>query len=391
MTRKERLTRTLNGAAVDRPPVSFYEINGLEQKGDSDPFNIYSDPSWHPLIDLAREKTDRMAMCSVPFSVSVSGKTAGGGLRSPDRQLGSLEELVKTEISIEDGSRVVKTTIKAGSRTLTSSTRRDPDVNTDWTTEHLLKDVDDLKAWLELPEDELEGEPDISGVVETERELGESGIVMINTADPLCRVGPLFEMGEYTVIAMTEQKLFHRALEKAAKNIYRKTEAVAKALPGRLWRICGPEYASPPYLPPYLFEEYVVKYVKPMVEIIHKHGGYARVHSHGNLKDILDSIISTGCMGLDPIEPPPQGDVELAYVREKYGKQLVLFGNLEASDLENLSTDRFAEKIERALAEGTKGAGKGFVLMPSACPYGRKLSALAMKNYEKMIECVENF
>ena len=27
-----------------------------------------------------------------------------------------------------------------------------------------------------------------------------------------------------------------------------------------------------------------------------------------------------------------------------------------------------------------------FVLMPSACPYGRKLSALARRNYETMIE-----
>ena len=31
-------------------------------------------------------------------------------------------------------------------------------------------------------------------------------------------------------------------------------EAVAKALPGRLWRIYGPEYAAPPYLPPRLFQ-----------------------------------------------------------------------------------------------------------------------------------------
>jgi uroporphyrinogen-III decarboxylase len=198
-------------------------------------------------------------------------------------------------------------------------------------------------------------------------------------------------MAEYTVIAMTEQALFHRLLERFASTLIPQTEAVAKALPGRLWRIFGPEYASPPFLPPHLFREYACRYVTPMIEAIHQYGGYARIHSHGKLAAILDDIVSTGADGLDPIEPPPQGDVELAYVRERYGKNMVLFGNLEVSDIETMPTDRFSEKVKRALAEGTSGTGRGFVLMPSACPYGRKLSTLTLRNYEKILEIVEGF
>ena len=59
MTRKERLMRTFAGKTVDRPAISFYEINGFTQNPlDTDPFNIYSDPSWLPLLELAREKSD---------------------------------------------------------------------------------------------------------------------------------------------------------------------------------------------------------------------------------------------------------------------------------------------------------------------------------------------
>jgi uroporphyrinogen-III decarboxylase len=169
------------------------------------------------------------------------------------------------------------------------------------------------------------------------------------------------------------------------------TEVVAQALPGRLWRIYGPEYASPPYLPPRLFREYVVRYVTPMVQAIQGCGGYARIHCHGKIRAILDDIAATGCRGLDPVETPPQGDVSLAYVRERCGHQMALFGNLEASDLEMLPTPQFEVKIRAALAEGTAGAGRGFVLMPSSCPYGRQLPALALANYEKMVECVEGF
>jgi uroporphyrinogen-III decarboxylase len=153
----------------------------------------------------------------------------------------------------------------------------------------------------------------------------------------------------------------------------------------------GPEYAAPPYLPPRLFAEYVTRYDTPMVEAIQRHGGFARIHSHGRLHDVLDHIAATGCTGLDPIEPPHLGDVTLAHVRERYGRQMVLFGNLEATDIENLPAEQFREKVATALREGTAGEGRGFVLMPSACPYGRELPERAMRNYEIMIEMAERF
>ncbi len=79
----------------------------------------------------------------------------------------------------------------------------------------------------------------------------------------------------------------------------------------------------------------------------------------------------------------------MSYVREQYGKDMVLFGNLEVSDIENMPTKQFSEKVKRAISEGTSGSGRGFVLMPSACPYGRELSPLTLRNYEEIIAIVE--
>ena len=382
MNRRERLMATLRGELVDRPPVCFYEINGLDETPDrEDPFNIYSDPSWWPLIDLARERSDRIVMRYVPSSDA-----------PPD----PAEARTITETHLKDGSLFTTSTLEVGGRTLISRTRRDPDVNTVWEIEHLLKDVDDLKAYLSLPQPEFGGTPIVETVLSAEAKLGDTGIVMIDTPDPLCLAASLFDMADYTVIALTEPALFHQLLERFAAVLLPRVEAIAQALPGRLWRIFGPEYASPPYLPPRLFEEYVVRYDTPMVKSIQHMrgddgGGFARLHSHGNLHRILDAIVSTGCVGLDPIEPPPQGDVELSDVRQRYGDQLVLFGNIEASDIENLPTANFRRKVDQALQEGTAGSGRGFVLMPSACPYGRVLSPLAFENYRAMVEAAENF
>ncbi len=309
MNRRERLMATLEGRPVDRPPVNFYEINGLdEDAANTDPFNIYSDPSWKPLLDLAREKTDRTVMRSVRFrSLSPS----------------PLDEATTTKTEYENGSRITTRTVRAGGRTLTSRSRRDPDVNTTWVLEPLLKDAEDIKAWLQIPADERLGEVDVQPILDTERKLGDSGIVMLDTADPLCLAAGMFELGQFTVLALTEPQLFHRLLEWHARALWRRTEAVAEALPGRLWRIFGPEYASPPYLPPALFPRVRrSRYDEPMVQAIQRRGGFARIHCHGKLKAILGAIAETGCTGLDPIEPPPQGDVQLAEVRRAYGRQL---------------------------------------------------------------------
>ena len=378
MTRRERLMKTLKGEPVDRPAVCFYELNGLdEDPDDPDPFNIYCHPSWRPLIDLTREKTDRIVMRGVPMA---------DALPDPAAELTSRRQWIDA-----NGSRICCTTIRAGARTLTRLDRTDPDVRTTWTIEHLLKDEDDLEAWLALPRATFSGRPDTRGVLEAERIIGDTGIVMIDVSDPLCELAEKFEMGQYTVLGLTRPDLMHRALEKIAEVRMPRIEAISEALPGRLWRIYGPEYASPPYLPPRLFAEYVTRYVTPMVRAVHKHGGFARIHSHGRLRDILDHIAATGCDGLDPIEPPPQGDVSLSYVRERHGRQMVLFGNLEIADIENMPTAAFVGKVRRALDEGTAGQGRGFVLMPSACPYGRELAALTVRNYEAMIRLVDEW
>ena len=373
MNRRERLMATMRGEVVDRPPVSFYEISGLEITDDNNPFNIFNDPSWAPLIKLAAEESDRIAKCEITLA---------------DVSEDPWSEFSKIEKWEKDGSLFTRRTISVSRRELTGTSRCDPDVNTVWQIEHLLKDNNDLKALLELPVSEYRGDPEIEPFLKIENQVGDTGIVMIDTPDPLCLSAELFGMGEFTIAALTEQKLFHQLLELFAKRLNAKTEAVAQALPGRLWRIYGPEYASPPFLPPQLFREYVVRYDTPMVDAIHRGGGYARIHSHGNLKDILDYIYATGCMGLDPIEPPPQGDVELSYVRKKYGEQIVLFGNLEVNDITNLPTIEFEKKVRKAISEGTAGKGRGFVLMPSGAPYGRILSPLALANYQKMVEIV---
>lgn len=292
----------------------------------------------------------------------------------------------------DDGeARITRTRLTVAGRTLTQITKRDRQVNTVWTVEPLLKCAADVEAYLMVPDEAFTERVDIGPLEAEERALGDRGLVMVDTEDPLCAAASLMSMEEYTVLAFTESALFHRLLEKMARRIQPRTADVSRRFPGRLWRIYGPEYASEPYLPPQMFDDYVVRYVAPMIRDIHAHGGYARIHCHGRVKNILDMIVGMGADGLDPMEPPPHGDVTLREVRQRHGRQLVLFGNLEIADIEMLPTPQFSELVKRALDEGTMGEGRGFVLLPSASPYGRTLSSVTLSNYEAIVRIVEGW
>ncbi len=378
MTRKERLLATYKGEKVDRPPVCFYELDGFTQDYDNkDAFNVYSDSSWKGLIDLTREKTDRIVLKHVSFK---------------NRPTTALEKVTRHDSYYdEEGSLCSNIFYDLPDRTLTRRTRRELDIDTIWTIEHQLKGIDDLKAWLELPEVEDVGVPDADEILAIEEAIGETGLVSLDTGDALCEAAELFSMGDFTIIAMTEPDLFKQLLDRIQRRKVKEIQAICDALPGRPWRIYGPEYACPPYLPPYCFNDYVVAYDKEIIEIIKASGGYPRIHAHGMIKDVLEMIVETGCMGIDPVEPEPQGNVSLEYVGTNYGDDLVLFGNLELSEMELLAPEVFREKVATAIEEGAAYCKKGFVLMPSAAPLGRVLKDKVYENYKTIIEVYEAY
>ena len=371
MTRRERLMATLQGKPVDRPAVNFYEIGGwTPDPTDPDPYNIYNGPGWAQLIQLAEAETDLIRMVQ-PDSAPASEYCR--------------EQFFETFVYTQNASKFTRQIVTVAGNQLTSLTRRDQDVSTQWTLEHPLKTINDLKVYLQLPDEVFVYQTGVKELMRVEQALGDAGIVMVDIADPICVAASLFSLEDFTIIAFTEQVLFHQLLEKCARSIYPVVEQVAKAFPGHLWRVVGSEYASEPLLPPRLYAEYVVRYTTPIVRTIQKYEGFARIHSHGKLRRILPHIATMQPSGLDPIEPPPQGDITLSEVRREYGKQMVLFGNIEASEIEMLPPKSFAIRVQQALEDGTLGEGRGFVLMPSSCPYGRTISSQVMENYETMI------
>ena len=372
MTRKERLEAVLRGEETDRPPVCFYELNGTDQNPkDTDEYNIYRDPSWKQLLDMARNESDRIILRPMRF-------------KNPMRDIRSSAEH-RTVIE-KNGNRHDYFSLDINGRRYTWHNLRERDVDTVWNVEYPLKTPDDLAAWLDIDaaeEDKLI--PDLSEISKAENELGDAGIVAIDMDSPLCEAAQYFSMPDFLVIALQEEELFRRALDRAARRKIKEVRAFAEAAPGRLWRVYGPEYACAPFLPPRLFDEYAAKYDAPIAGIIRQSGGYPRIHCHGNLKGVLPMIRKTGWKAIDPVEPPPQGDVTLGELREALGDDIVIFGNIELNYIETLDREEFTSCVRAALREGP-AKGRNFVLMPTAAPIGRVVSSRVTDNYRIMID-----
>ena len=361
MTSKERLLAVLKGNIPDRVPVSTYELNGW----DYDSFEN-KEPSYKKLMDIIREKTDCLYMTGVDFHNTYM------------RANTFIEE--KTE----GISTIANITIKTPKGDIKKTTRVDSNVYTTWNLEHFLKTDEDLERYMSIP-DTLE-KPDCSKLFKIEKELGDKGIILISIGDPICEAAELFEFGEFTIRALTQTEDIVRLLDKLYVSRLEHLKEVLKQIKNRgyLFRICGPEYATPPYLSPEYFEKFVCKYDKEFIRLIRESGNFSRIHSHGKISSVFDKILDMAPDGLDPIEAPHNGDILFKDAKARSKGKLCLFGNIQLRDLENAKPLEMEKIVKDCMADAKEGGR--YVIMPTAAPINVPLSPITERNYGIFIE-----
>ena len=207
---------------------------------------------------------------------------------------------------------------------------------------------------------------------------------MTSINDPLYLAADLMDFGSYTIWAMTEKEHFRKTVDIMHQRCMTNLKRMLDCNAVDLYRICGPEYATPPYLPPAFFELFVVPYVSEMAELIHSYGAKVRLHCHGKICKVLDMIAETGADAIDPCEAPPDGDIELCEIKKQIGHKMCIFGNIQLKLLEQ-ATEKEIESTVKACMESARNNG-GFVIMPTAAPINSPLSEQTEKNYYCFID-----
>jgi hypothetical protein len=88
-------------------------------------------------------------------------------------------------------------------------------------------------------------------------------------------------------------------------------------------------------------------------------------HTCGAIGDRLELLADTGTDGIDTLDPPPLGDVDLAEAKRRVGGRLFLKGNVDPVGTMLLgSTDAVREDAARRIAIGAPGGG---YILSTAC------------------------
>lgn len=358
MTSRTRLLKVLSGELPDRVPISTYELCG---------YNKYSfenqEPSYQKLMDFIRAKTDSVTMWQ-PKSDEFDAKSA-------------CSSILETTETMEGDFHICCTRLHTPKRVLKQTVKYQDNVKTVWKVEHLCKDIQDVDALLNLPFRPVTY--DFSDFKRIKEEVGNRGIIMTSLGDPVCTAMELMEFGEATVWALTEPEHFTATLKELHRRGMINLKAMLESGIADLYRICGPEYVTPPYLSPKHFEKYVYPYLCDMVNLIHQYGAKVRIHSHGRIGKVLDMIKDTGADAIDPCEAPPDGDISLEEVKRRVGDKMTIFGNLQLKLLEHGSREEVEQAVHMCMQEA-KANGR-YVIMPTASPINIPLSEKTFENY----------
>ena len=370
-TSRRRLLTALSGGTPDRVPINTYELAG---RNSLDWYN--QQPSYRSLMDFIRAHTD----CITNWNP----RATSDRYTCEERFLCS-DFPVEIETHTESADQFQRTTrvCHTPKGDLRSVAKASADVHTTWQVEHWCKNIADVDKALSVPYEPARY--DAADLPRVRAELGEHGLVMATIGDPACITVDLMAFQDSIMWAFEEQDHFARTVDIVAERVMENLRRQLDCCVLDFYRIVGPEYFTPPYLPPEMFRRFVLPHVTEMVRLIHARGSKVRLHCHGKIRRVLDMILETGCDGIDPCEPPPDGDMELDEVKRRcQARGVSVWGNIELKLLEQGTPEQVRAEVRRIMNQAK--AGGGFVMIPTAGPINVPLSPATEANYRAFIE-----
>lgn len=146
-------------------------------------------------------------------------------------------------------------------------------------------------------------------------------------------------------------------------------------------------FAGAGFISPDQYREFVLAYERRVIEAIKaEYDIPVYTHTCGSIGDRLELLAATGTNGIDTLDPPPLGNVELSDAKTRVGGNLFLKGNIDPVNTILLGSP------EEVLAQATQcikaAAPAGGYILSSACsipPYA------ASANLEKLYEAAEKY
>jgi hypothetical protein len=135
-----------------------------------------------------------------------------------------------------------------------------------------------------------------------------------------------------------------------------------------------------------MYRDFVVPYEKRVVRAIREQGVPSYVHTCGAIGDRLDLMAETEVDGIDTLDPPPLGTVDLAEAKARFGERFVFKGNLDAvNEMLRAGDEAFERAVRQRLEIGKPGGG---YILSSACSVA---PGVRPERLARMVELAEQY
>jgi len=363
MTSRERMLAALRLEETDRISIA---PRGIDPYGGVNSWML-KEPSYRPLMDYARKHFDIWHYWSPRVGESAF--------------LSASEEVKSRTDTYMEGEYEIQRRIIETPKGIFSEVHRRRIGFPFRCVKPFIETNEDLEKFLSIPYEPVG--VDGSSFFKEKQRLGGAGVLMTGAPEPLANVVGLFDYEDFVHRIIGDRDSIVGLMDLMYERCLNYLTCVLEAGARDVFEVSGPEYVGPPMFHPRFFEDFVVKYDRKLIKLIHEYDGIVYLHCHGSVNAVLEMIAATGTDSLHPIEPPPMGDTPLREAKRRIGDRVCFIGNIQIGDVISASK----EEIDRAVREAIyEGGPDGFILCTSASPHWWPLPERAMENYIQLAE-----
>ena len=224
-----------------------------------------------------------------------------------------------------------------------------------------------------------DGEDEIIKLIDTVREkIGDKYFLMIH-GDATFEIPGGDKLVDFSYRLIDEPEKVKSEAENKVNKALERAERIAKhgGLDG--FALCSDYcFNSGPFLSPSQINEFIIPYLARLIAGYRDLGFYTIKHTDGNIMPIIDDLIQTKPDALHSLDP--QGGVDIAQLKQKYGGDICLIGNVNCGLMDTGTDEEVAESVRYALKNGMPGGG--YIFSTSNCVY----TGMRLERYELMLD-----
>jgi uroporphyrinogen decarboxylase len=215
-------------------------------------------------------------------------------------------------------------------------------------------------------------------------EVGQAVSVQSEVFSPFTQLMELFGYGQALMYLMDEPERCAAIL--AAYTQGAADLGAAQARHGADAVVISSAFAGGGFISPRQYRQFVLPYEAEVVRRIHAAGVAVYTHTCGDIGDRLELMADTGIDGIDTLDPPPLGSVDLADAKRRVGQRLFFKGNIDpVNTLLKKSRDEVRRDAMERLRVGSVGGG---YILSSACSVSPRVPP---ENLVVLVEASEAF